>query len=227
MNQQQISVLLHKMNDDNANAAQQLLDAIEYNDTAAASSLISSDSMNLNGNPSPLHRAARHDRVEIMTMLLDAGADINAVDEYRNTACHIATSWKSLDALKLLIERGANLGAVDSRGNSLLSIVALLYIGEQFALLLLDAGAPVDHVPTYNLMALATSRAVFNRLMARGVNFIGMRDVDGATLCHHVTRNVTCEDDLRVLVNLCGNDAIHRNGHLWQDTASLGIIKRQ
>jgi hypothetical protein len=60
-----------------------------------------------------------------------------------------------------------------------------------------------------DLMALVKSVAVFNRLMARGVNFTAMRDEDGATLCHHVARNVTCEDDLRFLVNVCGNDAVH------------------
>jgi ankyrin repeat protein len=48
-----------------------------------------------------------------MTMLLDAGADINAVTKYRNTACHIAMLHDEFDALKLLVERGANLGVVD------------------------------------------------------------------------------------------------------------------
>jgi ankyrin repeat protein len=31
----------------------------------------------------------------------------------------------------------------------------------------------------------------------------------GATLCHHVARNVKCENDLRFLLNACGNDAVH------------------
>jgi ankyrin repeat protein len=58
-------------------------------------------------------------------------------------------------------------------------------------------------------MELVKSVAVFNRLVARGVNFTAMRDESGATLCHHVARNVTREDDLRALVNVCGNDAVH------------------
>jgi hypothetical protein len=40
-----------------------------------------------------------------------------------------------------------------------------------------------------------------------------------ATLCHHVAQNVTCEDDLRFLVNVCGDDAVHAvdnmAGHLF------------
>jgi ankyrin repeat protein len=207
--------LLPKMNDDNVNAAQQLSDAIEKNDIATASSLISSGSLNLNGEPLPLHLAARRGRFQIMTMLLDAGADINAADQNRYTACHLAIWDNQFYALKLLVERGANLGVVYSRSrdHSLLSIVAQRNRDERFAILLLDAGAPLDGLSNGDLMELATSVAVFNRLMARGVNSSAMRDEDGAdaTFCHYVTvaSNVTSEDDLRFLVNVCGNDAIH------------------
>jgi ankyrin repeat protein len=199
--------LLLKMNDDKR--ANKLIDAIDKNDIATASSLISSGSVNLNDEPWPLHRAAEHGRVEIMTMLLDAGADINAVNEYHYTACHIAILNNQFDALKLLVERGANLGVVDSDGRSLLSIVARYVTDERFVILLLDAGAPIDGLSNGDLMTLVKSVAVFNRLVARGVNFTAMRDERGATLCHHVARNVTCEDDLRALVNVCGNDAVH------------------
>jgi hypothetical protein len=190
--------LLPKMNDDNVNAAQQLSDAIEKNDIATASSLISSGSLNLNGNPLPLHHAAFLGRVEIMTMLLDAGADINAVDKNRNTACRVAIWYDQFDALKLLVERGANLGVVDSTGSSLLSNVARHRKDERIAILLLDAGAPLDGLSNYHFVALVTSVAVFNRLLARGVNFTAMRNDDGATLCHHVASNVTSDDDLRL-----------------------------
>jgi ankyrin repeat protein len=193
------------MNDVNA---KKLIDAIGKNDTASASSLISSGSVNLNVEPFPLLRAAGLGRVEIMTMLLDAGADINAADEYRNTACHFAMWDNHFDALKLLVERGANLGVVDSRGRSLLSIVARYGRDERFAILLLDAGAPLDGLSNGELMRLVTSVATFNRLLACDVNFTAMRDEYDATLCHHVARNVTSGDDLRFLVNACGNDAV-------------------
>jgi ankyrin repeat protein len=198
--------LLLKMNDDKL--AKKLLDAIRKNDTAAASSLISSGSVNLNCEPLPLHCAAEHDRVEIMTMLLDAGADINAVDKSQFTACHVAIVENQFDALKLLVERGANLGVVDSDGRSLLS-TARYVTNERFVILLLDAGAPIDGLSNGLVMALVKSVAVFNRLVARGVNFTAMRGERGATLCHHVARSVTREDDLRFLANVCGNDAVH------------------
>jgi ankyrin repeat protein len=188
---------------------EKLIDAINKNDTATASSLISSGSVNLNGKPWPLHHAARRGRVEIMTMLLDAGADINAVDE-RSTYC---VSFRNSGTIILM------------RSNCLLSVVQISPSSipmaahcsrlshncrdERFAILLLDAGAPLDGLSNGELMRLVKSVAVFDRLMARGVNFTAMRDENGATLCHHVARNVTSEDDLRFLVNVCGNDAVH------------------
>jgi ankyrin repeat protein len=202
-----LKTLLLKMNDDNA--AQQLIDAIDKNDTATVSSLISSGSVNLHDEPWPLHRAAHLGRVEIMTMLLDAGADINAVNYSRYTACYWAILENKFDALKLLVERGAILNVVDSNDRSLLSIVALRGMGERFVILLLDAGAPIDGLSNRGVMELVKSVAVFNRLVARGVNFTAMRDEYGATLCHHMAANVTREDDLRLMVNVCGNDDIH------------------
>jgi ankyrin repeat protein len=160
--------------------SKKLINAINKNDTATASSLISSGSVNLNGEPWPLHHATDLGRVEIMTMLLDAGADVNAVDEDRNTACLVAIDENKFDALKLLVERGANLGVVNSDGHSLLSIVANYCTDERFAILLLDAGAPLDGLSIGELMDLGVkSVAVFNRLMARGVNFTAMRDESG------------------------------------------------
>jgi hypothetical protein len=89
-----------------------------------------------------------------------------------------------------------------------LSDVASLKRNEQFVILLLDAGAPLDGLSNYQLMALVESVAVFNRLVARGVNFTAMRDESGATLCHYVARIVRREVDLRFLVKVCGEDAV-------------------
>jgi ankyrin repeat protein len=198
--------LLHKMNDVNA---KKLIDAILQNETAIASSLISSGSVNLNCEPWPLLRAAWYGRVEIMTMLLDAGADINAADRFQQSACRIAILNDHFDALKLLVERGASLAVVDSYGHSLLSSVAQFDKDERFVVLLLQAGAPLDGLSNYHLMMLVKSVAIFNRLMARGINFTAMRDLYGAKLSHYVASNVTSEDDLRFFVNVCGEDAIH------------------
>jgi hypothetical protein len=78
---------------------------------------------------------------------------------------------------------------------------------------------------------LVKSVAVFNRLVARGVNFTAMRDERGATLCHHVAANVRCEIDLRFLVNVCGNDihAVDNHGMTplrWDSSSGNDVALR-
>jgi hypothetical protein len=78
----------------------------------------------------------------------------------------------------LLVERGANLAVVDSYGRLIALGMSRIRTGndERFVILLLDAGAPLDGLSNRELMKLVKSVAVFNRLMARGVNFTAMRD---------------------------------------------------
>jgi hypothetical protein len=89
--------------------------------------------------------------LKLMTLLLDAGADIDDVDEYHSNACRIALSNDHFDALKLLVERGANLSVVDSDGRSVLANVARLNRSERYVTLLLDAGASLDGLSHDNL----------------------------------------------------------------------------
>jgi ankyrin repeat protein len=186
-----------------------LIDAIEKNDIAAASSLISSGVLNLNQKPWPLIDAAQHNRDEILSLLLDAGADINVVDWNRRTACHAAINFDAFDSLKLLVRRGANLAVVDAAGESLFTAAARQGCVEQYILLLLDAGAPLDNVTNAYVLQSVKSVAVFNRLVARNFDLIAMQDECGGMLCHFVARYVDRDDDdLRFLINVCGADAL-------------------
>ena len=46
--------------------------------------------------------------LEVMTLLLDAGANINATEDDGDTALIIAAYFNNLDACKLLVARGAD-----------------------------------------------------------------------------------------------------------------------
>ncbi len=59
---------------------------------------------------------SRAKNVEIVRMLLDAGADINATDTYQRTALHAAADAKAHEIVALLVERGASLTATDKNG---------------------------------------------------------------------------------------------------------------
>lgn len=84
-----------------------VLRAIDRNELSFLSSLISSDRANVIANRSFLRRAVQRGRLEVIAMLLDAGADIDAVDTEHCTGCHTAILNMRFDALKLLVERGA------------------------------------------------------------------------------------------------------------------------
>jgi len=52
--------------------------------------------------------ASKDHSVEAITKLLDAGADINSLNDNGQTPLHIATFWDNADAVRLLLERGAD-----------------------------------------------------------------------------------------------------------------------
>jgi ankyrin repeat protein len=204
------------MNDEKVTVSEgELVNAIEQNNISTVSSLISNGVVNVYDNAWPLHHAARQGRVEILSMLLDAGADIDAVDAGKNCACHIAIMNGQFDALKLLVERGANLSLNNSNGFSLISVASRGRTSEQIAIFLLDAGASLRRTSATDLMNLVTTVAIFKRIVARNVNVAALRSRCHSTICHYTAQNIRRADEFRWLIDCCGKDvidAVNRNG---------------
>jgi ankyrin len=204
------------MNDDESNE-QELRNAIEEIDISSIRRLIKKNVVNVNcAPPSPLSLAAKDGHLQILSLLLDAGADIDAVDETMRTACHFAIGDNHFDALSLLLERGAS---VDTHW-ALLKAVAVARDANdrvRMALLLLDNNAPIDQVNVDDLMRLVSSStdvdrsvALIGRLLARNVNVGALRDIDGRSVCHHVisnaARQLNVTELVRAMVDHCGID---------------------
>ncbi len=94
----------------------------------------------------PLHMAAWNGKVEIVRMLIDAGADVNAQDDEEDTKCtplHYAAFNGHEEIVRMLIDAGANLNVQNGSDSTPLHDAAQ---NEQVKVIkiLIDAGARKD-----------------------------------------------------------------------------------
>lgn len=73
-----------------------------------------------------LHTAARNGYIEIVQILLESGADPNAVNRYQNTPLHEAAFFGQVEVARLLLDAGA---LIDPRNNN--NITPLLFAAEK------------------------------------------------------------------------------------------------
>jgi ankyrin repeat protein len=107
----------------------------------------------------PLFDAAMAGRINVLTWLLDKGADVNAALPDGTTALHLAIANKQLEACKVLVAHKANLTAAIKKPDSSLTplLLAIDRKAKDIALLLIDNGANVNvpfgrgYVPDYPL----------------------------------------------------------------------------
>jgi 26S proteasome non-ATPase regulatory subunit 10 len=77
----------------------------------------------------PLHHAASAGHVDILQLLLNHGASVNAVNNDGRTPLHYAASWGHVDILQLLLSHGASVNAVDKEGGTPLHDAACAHEG--------------------------------------------------------------------------------------------------
>ncbi len=70
----------------------------------------------------PLHRAAFYGNLEQVQSLLNAGANVNAVDKYGFTPLHRAAGNGQGAVVNLLLERGADMTLATQEGETPLSV---------------------------------------------------------------------------------------------------------
>src|SRR5258708_22890506 len=63
----------------------------------------------------PLHVASNQGDVELVQVLLEHGADIEAQDDYGSTPIHLASFFGEVELVQVLLEHGAEIEARDNR----------------------------------------------------------------------------------------------------------------
>jgi ankyrin repeat protein len=159
--------------------------------------------------PPALVHAARHGRVEIVDILLQANARVDDADKIGWTACHAAAYGGHHDVLALLLARQPDVDIVTAGKETALCFTshASPRDGERCALMLLEAGASVELASRDSLCQLAaTSTAAIHALINRGVVVREIVGSKGATPLHRAACFTRDVDVFDMLVNVCGLD---------------------
>jgi len=120
-----------------------VFEACEAGDVASVRRLLQVDRALPNareaGGITPLHSAATEGRVEVVELLLSAGANVNATNQWNVTPIYLAAALGHKEVCSLLLARGANVRIADHKGETPLQ--AARRNGHQDVIDLLDGKA--------------------------------------------------------------------------------------
>lgn len=122
----------------------------------------------------PLHVAARKERLTVIELLLETGASIEASNSRGETPLHMAAKAADAATINLLLKKGANIEAQDKNGRTPV-FIAVCCKGKAAAGALLKKGANIEAVDYEGytpllLAAEASTNSILDLLMEMGAN---------------------------------------------------------
>ncbi|MEM7758931.1 MAG: ankyrin repeat domain-containing protein, partial [Cyanobacteria bacterium P01_A01_bin.40] len=147
----------------------------------------------LRRNQSLIHAAIIEQRYEIISSLIDIGADVNYEVRYTHTPIFRAISHGRLDIAQLLIDNGANINIEDNTGEHLV-FYALYYGSIESVRLLIENNAYVDvknkRGDTLLILAINGNHIELAKsLIANGANVNLKRESGETPLFHAIDQN--------------------------------------
>ena len=131
----------------------------------------------------PLHFACERGHPEVVTLLLDAGADIEARDMLGRTPLMTTAISKNMEVVKALMKKGADINASLKRGPATyttLSVVAM-YGFKDLVDLLIDMDAAISKDTLERTLGLAVQGGnprLFEHVQKKGLDLAGLKEKD-------------------------------------------------
>jgi ankyrin repeat protein len=183
------------MNDD----CPPLIHAINTNNISYVKSLIAGGSVDVNAidnlsNPMLL-LAAKLGHVEIVALLLDAGARINDVNDFDDSACHAAVRNGHIRVVELLTARRANVSLQNGANETPITMAMKKKNNERVLMMLIDAAIAngtlddairdsYDRTPLHVAVWHRCDSTVIDTLIGAACIDVDIRDRDGFTAIH-------------------------------------------
>ena len=176
---------------------------------------------------SPLHWACFAGRTNIVDMLLNRGARINATNMGDDTALHLASSHGHVDCVNLLLRNKADVNALNEHGNTPLHYACfwgfqeisemLIAAGAQANVANVDGDTPIDKCHKHLVGRVSELATAHNQDLTHRVAYRDARQVSSklrtrnAALSRHP--GIALQD-----LNLTEKTAITTSGESWRGT---------
>lgn len=179
---------------------------------------------------SPLHWACFAGRTNIVDMLLNRGARINATNMGDDTALHLAASHGHVECVNLLLKNKADVNALNEHGNTPLHY-ACFWGYQEIAGMLIAAGAqsnvankdgdtPIDKCHRLLAQSIAELATAYNQDLSRKVAYRDATQVS-SNYAKLRTRNAAISKHSSIALqdlNLTEKTAITTSGETWRGT---------
>lgn len=159
---------------------------LDYNKTNVGISLIDIKDKNEN---IPLHYAINFKNKEAILILLEAGSDVNSVDQYGNNALHLAVYSKDIEICKMILKRNIDINMRTKTGETALHIACNFQL-EDIVILLIENKIDIniqdfDYVFTaLHYSVNINNKNITKQLLANNAD-INMQDYLGNTALHY------------------------------------------
>ncbi|HNG94299.1 MAG TPA: ankyrin repeat domain-containing protein [Acidobacteriota bacterium] len=167
-------------------------------------------------NPVLLETVKQGD-LNMVRLLIENGANVNATDSLGVTALMHAANMDRVDIASLLIEKGANVNVKTKSGWPILAGIAEKGPSTEIVRLLLEKGANVNEIAPQgatallqNLRSNRQTMAVLQLMLDKGAN-VNAADIGGTTPLHRAAFHPNGEEFVKLLLDRNANPNLKNN----------------